>query len=283
MKYVKKIAAIFCAVMMVVTINASVVNAASTDEGNPTVITLISGSTMSGSAAGIFAEGETDHYFKFSLGSSSSYPDVMAVYLTNPDGCNYQMEITDPQNGIIYRGIGKAGTNDKVIKIPKPRTMTTYYLHVYAADGIYNKKVYSISLDNLYVKGKYTGSFSPKKITNPGKATLDPVYSSVATIDLRRTSSIPDSVEVTEVEVSGTLSYNIGNTWMEIDNSISGSHNEARLNKGYNTSFSGLRNSYEPVKAIWSIDYYTYAGMSTTFTNPQIAISYRYDKYEEFS
>ena len=69
--------------MMVVTINASVVNAASTDEGNPTVITLISGSTMSGSAAGIFAEGETDHYFKFSLGSSSSYPDVMAVYLTN--------------------------------------------------------------------------------------------------------------------------------------------------------------------------------------------------------
>lgn len=68
--------------MMVVTINASVVNAASTDEGNPTVITLISGSTMSGSAAGIFAEGETDHYFKFSLGSSSSYPDVMAVYLT---------------------------------------------------------------------------------------------------------------------------------------------------------------------------------------------------------
>ena len=72
MKYVKKIAAIFCAVMMVVTINASVVNAASTDEGNPTVITLISGSTMSGSAAGIFAEGETDHYFKFSLGSSSS-------------------------------------------------------------------------------------------------------------------------------------------------------------------------------------------------------------------
>lgn len=67
--------------MMVVTINASVVNAASTDEGNPTVITLISGSTMSGSAAGIFAEGETDHYFKFSLGSSSSYPDVMAVYL----------------------------------------------------------------------------------------------------------------------------------------------------------------------------------------------------------
>ena len=42
MKYVKKIAAIFCAVMMVVTINASVVNAASTDEGNPTVITLIS-------------------------------------------------------------------------------------------------------------------------------------------------------------------------------------------------------------------------------------------------
>ena len=91
MKYVKKIAAIFCAVMMVVTINASVVNAASTDEGNPTVITLISGSTMSGSAAGIFAEGETDHYFKFSLGSSSSYPDVMAVYLTNPDGCNYQM------------------------------------------------------------------------------------------------------------------------------------------------------------------------------------------------
>ena len=101
MKYVKKIAAIFCAVMMVVTINASVVNAASTDEGNPTVITLISGSTMSGSAAGIFAEGETDHYFKFSLGSSSSYPDVMAVYLTNPDGCNYQMEITDPQNGII--------------------------------------------------------------------------------------------------------------------------------------------------------------------------------------
>ena len=120
MKYVKKIAAIFCAVMMVVTINASVVNAASTDEGNPTVITLISGSTMSGSAAGIFAEGETDHYFKFSLGSSSSYPDVMAVYLTNPDGCNYQMEITDPQNGIIYRGIGKAGTNDKVIKIPKP-------------------------------------------------------------------------------------------------------------------------------------------------------------------
>ena len=117
MKYVKKIAAIFCAVMMVVTINASVVNAASTDEGNPTVITLISGSTMSGSAAGIFAEGETDHYFKFSLGSSSSYPDVMAVYLTNPDGCNYQMEITDPQNGIIYRGIGKAGTNDKVIPL----------------------------------------------------------------------------------------------------------------------------------------------------------------------
>ena len=102
--------------MMVVTINASVVNAASTDEGNPTVITLISGSTMSGSAAGIFAEGETDHYFKFSLGSSSSYPDVMAVYLTNPDGCNYQMEITDPQNGIIYRGIGKAGTMIRSLK-----------------------------------------------------------------------------------------------------------------------------------------------------------------------
>ena len=70
---------------------------------------------------------------------------------------------------------------------------------------------------------------------------------------------------------------------MEIDNSISGSHNEARLNKGTILLFSGLRNSYEPVKAIWSIDYYTYAGMSTTFTNPQIAISYRYDKYEEFS
>lgn len=32
---------------------------------------------MSGSAAGIFAEGETDHYFKFSLGSSSSLLDVM--------------------------------------------------------------------------------------------------------------------------------------------------------------------------------------------------------------
>ena len=43
----------------------------------------------------------------------------MAVFLTNPNGCNYQMEITDPQNGCILGGIGKAGTNDKVIKIPK--------------------------------------------------------------------------------------------------------------------------------------------------------------------
>ena len=91
MKYVKKIAAIFCAVMMVVTINASVVNAASTDEGNPTVITLISGSTMSGSAAGIFAEGETDHYFKFSLGS--------VIFISRCYGCLFDesrwMQLSD--------------------------------------------------------------------------------------------------------------------------------------------------------------------------------------------
>ena len=151
MKYVKKIAAIFCAVMMVVTINASVVNAASTDEGNPTVITLISGSTMSGSAAGIFAEGETDHYFKFSLGSSSSYPDVMAVYLTNPDGCNYQMEITDPQNGIIYRGIGKAGTNDMEYIIKKfiPLVWIIYMLRENIQEVLAPKKLLILEKQHL--------------------------------------------------------------------------------------------------------------------------------------
>ena len=74
------------------------------------------------------------------------------------------MEITDPQNGIIYRGIGKAGTNDKVIKIPKPRTMTTYYLHVYAADGIYIKKFIPLVWIIYMLRENIQGSFSPKKL-----------------------------------------------------------------------------------------------------------------------
>ncbi len=233
-----------------------------------------------------FGEGETSHYYKFTLGTTSQYADTTAVYLSVPDGCDYQMRILNMDGGESYEGLRKGGTNDKVAKIPKPRSFSTYLMEVFAEDGIYDTSLsgqYSISIGNLYKKGSYTGNFNPTKLTNPGQATLAPVYSNVGRLDLRRQSSIPDSAEVTDVEVSGKLSYDIGNTWLEIDNSVSGSHNEARLNKGFDTSFVGLRDSYEPVKAIWSIDYYTYAGMSTTYSNPKITIDYRYDQYEAFS
>lgn len=286
MKYVKRVLSIVFAVMLVLTVDSTVTNAASIDENNPTVITLHAGSTMYGSAAGHFGENEMVHYYKFTLGTTSLYPDTMAVYLTVPTGCNYQMIIRDMNSGATYIGLEKWGTSDKVIKIPKPRTTSTYLLEVFSEDGFYDtsmSSIYSISIDTLYKKGTYTGNFNPTKLTNPGKATLTPVYSNTGTIDLRRQSSIPDTAEVTDVTVKGTLSASIGNTWLEIDNSLSGSHNEARLNKGYDTSFAGLRNSYEPVKALWSIDYYTYAGMATTYSKPQITIDYRYDQYEDFS
>lgn len=286
MKYVKRVLSIVFAVMLVLSVDSTVTNAASTNPDNPTVITLHAGSTMYGSAAGHFGDGETVHYYKFTLGTTSLYPDTMAVYLTVPTGCNYQMQIEDMNSGQFYEGLGRRGTSDKVIKIPKPRTTSTYLLEVFSEDGFYDtsmSSIYSISIDTLYKKGTYTGKFNPTKLTNPGKATLTPVYSNTGTIDLRRQSSIPDTAEVTDVTVKGTLSASIGNTWLEIDNSLSGSHNEARLNKGYDTSFADLRNSYEPVKALWSIDYYTYAGMATTYSNPQITIAYRYDQYEDFS
>lgn len=286
MKYVKRVLSIVFAVMLVLSVDGTVTNAASIDPDAPTVITLHAGSTMYGHAAGFFNENEMIHYYKFTLGTTSLYPDTMAVYLTVPTGCNYQMQIVDMNSGQTYEGFGKGGTSDKVIKIPKPRTTSTYLLQVFSEDGFYDTSLsgmYSISIDNLYKKGTYTGKFNPTKLTNPGQATLTPVYSGTATVDLRRNTTIPDTAEVTDVEVSGTLSYNIGNTWLEIDNSVSGSHNEARLNKGYDTSFPGLSDSYEPVKAVWSIEYYTYAGKSTTFSNPQITIDYRYDQYEDFS
>ena len=282
MKYVKRVVSIVLAVMLALTVDSTVTNAASTNPDNPTVITLQAGSTMHGHAAGHFADGETVHYYKFTLGTTSLYPDTMAVYLTVPTGCNYQMVIRDTNSGAAYVGSGKLGTSDKVIKIPKPRTTSTYSLEVFSEDGFYDTSL-SSTIETLYVKGTYTGKFNPTKLTNPGKATLTPVYSNTGTIDLRRQSSIPETAEVTGVTVNGTLSASIGNTWLEIDNSLSGSHNEARLNKGYDTTFAGLKDSYEPVKALWSIDYYTYAGMATTYSNPKITISYRYDKYEDFS
>lgn len=48
-------------------------------------------------------------------------------------------------------------------------------VHVFMQRIEYNKKVYSL-VWIIYMLGKYTGSFSPKKITNPGrKSNLDQV------------------------------------------------------------------------------------------------------------
>lgn len=96
MKYVKRVLSIVFAVMLVLSVDSTVTNAASTNPDNPTVITLHAGSTMYGSAAGHFGDGETVHYYKFTLGTTSLYPDTMAVYLTVPTGCNYQIEIDNP-------------------------------------------------------------------------------------------------------------------------------------------------------------------------------------------
>lgn len=104
MKYVKKIAAIFCAVMMVVTINASVVNAASTDEGNPTVITLISGDTMSGSAAGIFAEGETVIILSF-LWGRHLHTRCYGCLFDEPDGAIIRWRLQILRMGLYIGGL----------------------------------------------------------------------------------------------------------------------------------------------------------------------------------
>jgi hypothetical protein len=283
MKCAKRVFSVLCAVMMLL-VNAAIANAASTDESSPTVISFSSGSTVHGYAVGTLkSESESIHYYRFTLGTTSSYADVMAVYLTVPDGCNYQVEITDVTNGVQYTGLTNSANNDKVIKIPKPSTISTYNLKVYSVDGVYSSSQYSISIGTLYKTGTYTGSFTPTKLTNGGQATLTPVYSDTASINLKNNTTIPDTAEVTEVKVSGTLSYNIGNTWMEIVNSVSGLRYEARLTKGSDVTFAGLRNSYETVKAIWSIDYYTYAGMATTYSKPKITIDYRYDQYSNFS
>ena len=46
--------------------------------------------------------------------------------------------------------------------------------------------------------------------------------------------------------------------------------------------FNDFRNSFDTVKTIWSVDYYTYAGASSTFSNTEISITYRYNKYADF-
>lgn len=280
MKLLKKLTFVFSLFMGAVLLYVPA-SAASEDSGNPEVISYTG--TTGGNAAAFLKDTSTDHYYKFTIGTTSSYPDTVAVTLAVPDGCDYQMEIDDTANSRIYYGQRSNTSNDKIIRIQKPDATSTYYLHVYSEDGIYaNSGIYSIRMRDAWKTSSYTGNFSPTTLTNAGGATLNPVYSTTATIDLSKVTSIPNTAQVTGVSVSGTLSYNIGNTWMEILHGATGNIYEARMIKGYSSTFSDLRNSYEQVKTKWTIAYYTYAGKSTTYSNPKITINYRYDQFEDF-
>lgn len=268
--------------VFVVAFGAINAKAASTDKNSPTVLSYTG---YSGGHASAYLKGdsEKDHYYRFTMNNTSYYSDLTAVILSVPSGCDYQMEI-EGTDGSYYQGAYSASSNNKIIKIDKPQNITSYDIHIFTFDEVYTSSdMYEITIDKAYVTtGSYTGNFSPSTITNPGGATLTPVSSTMTSINLSNISSIPNSAQVTSVQVSGTLSRNIGNTRMRLTNMSSGITQEGILSKGSNTNFAGYNNSYDDVKTIWTMDYYTYAGYSTTFKNAKIIIKYRYDKYENF-
>ena len=283
-KLLKNVVAI-CSLLAVVLIICNVkVNA---EDVEKTWISYLGTSSVTKNAC--FKEDEaSEHYYEFMIGNSSSYADVSAVIIDMPSDNLFEVSIVNEDTGEIEENYdyGRSG-NKMIYYISKPQKSTKYLLTICNEYEENFNRVYSIKIDSLYKRGTYKAKFKPSTLTNPGKGKAvnsDAVYSNIGSLDLRKVTTIPNDAELTGVSESGTMSRRLGNTKMELTNGDSGVTYEGSLSFSGNVSvqFKDFRNSYDAVKTIWRVDYYTYAALASTFKNPEISITYRYNQYANF-
>ena len=283
-KLLRKIVAICSLLAVALTVCNVKVNA---EDIKKTWISFI-GNTLASECAYFVEGGVNEHDYEFMIGTSSSYADVTAVIINMPSEDYLQVSIINEATGRKEKNYAYSQYEDKMIYyIAKPEKTTKYLIKIRnLCEDNYNK-VYSVMVDTIYKRGTYKAKFRPSTLKNPGKGrvvNMNAVYSNVGTLDLRKDTTIPDSAEVTNVSVTGTMSRRLGGTKMELTNGDSGVKCESLLVDSGKESvlFNDFRNSFDTVKTIWSVDYYTYAGASSTFSNTEISITYRYNKYADF-
>lgn len=221
-------------------------------------------------------------FYKFSTVSSNG---DLAVTLEVPSGYDYDLWVIK-ENGTGWASMRGTSQNE-IVKIPAPQSgIETFYIvvlpYIDFETGYVSpsnpKEWYRLKIDQLWDNDKQTVNVSPSTLTNPGAG-----YSNTGSVDLTRVASIPNTAQVTDVRVLGSLSKDLGNTYVLVANTDSLEWRSGYLRSSVNSHYiPGFDNSYDKVKSIWYVEYFTAAYSSSTFKNVQLQISYRYDQYENY-
>jgi hypothetical protein len=212
--------------------------------------------------------------------------DKLALYLhqTTFDNMPLDMKL---YNGSTYSQIGTGASgkvaNTKIYRFNVPTT--GYYIVSIAAtpgDTLNEHTAfdaYTLEFDARIASGSITASFSPTSLRNPGASLSSlgtPGYAPVAQLDLRSNSSVPDGATITSLQINGTMSPSLGNTYMELEPSSNGVVYTSVRDSGIFSSITASLNL--PVKQLFYMDYYTYATSASTYSNLRAAINYTYDQ-----
>jgi len=121
---------------------------------------------------------------------------------------------------------------------------------------------------------------NPTSVSSPGWGQWSPC----ATVNLTNDSSIPRTARVTAVTVTGTFRNPLGNSRIEVQ--AAGLRSDEQILSGMttiNTTMSGFRDSFVPVRHLWGVSYVTQAWNSTSsIQNLRLQFRYVHDMFDGF-
>lgn len=230
----------------------------------------------------ILPEGKNDAYYQFTVRKGER------VYVTS----SYQNQYSGMQievNNLLSSDTGTNVINPNSISpfifaktADVSSTSETVYVKV--SRGTYTGNMYfTVSIKDRIKSGSGKFSFTgTAKNTGNTSLSFAGVDSSVITMDLTNTSTIPDGAVVKSISTSSTQRPSQGNVTHKLMSNQNSVWNTAVVNSATSGSYNISLQDQLLVKKKWSFKYNAKATAKSTMTNVSANINYEYDLTDQF-
>ncbi|QNU68778.1 hypothetical protein EHE19_006755 [Ruminiclostridium herbifermentans] len=244
-------------------------------------------SYINSSGTAIMANDADESWFKFTVGAkehiylrvSSDRAYVgMSVQIKNGIGVNVGSSRSNPINIIDTTGVTPA----LYIDVDNDSSSTqTFYVVVSRGNSYQSAMYFSISAYDRIRTGSGTFSFSGTASNNGNSPyNANGVDSTILTLDLSNSSTIPNNAIVTNVSTSGTQSPSQGNVHHKIRPNSTTTWYTSTVSSATSGSYSISINNNFAAKQIWSFRYNALASAKSTMKNVKITLKWQYDLHD---
>lgn len=210
-------------------------------------------------------------YFKF----YASQGDRFALNLKSiPTNCGYQVTLYDANQNIVNTST-KGNSSNQIIRYIVPQSGNYYVKVTYSSGTLDPTDSYNLEFIDNFKKTTTSFSSLPSTISSSGYGK----YSTSAIVNLKDNTDIPVGATVKSINITGNFSPNLGNTYLEVQNSIEGVWHSSRLaTSSVNANFPDVTvvNNL-PVKSSWAIRYYSQSYSTSKISSLKLNLTYEYD------